>query len=107
MLSEALQIFGFVRFVATRIGSAIKWLRRPRQEKLPRNRRVITTKEFEISRTGLRFRSYRLEECGSAAPTRRAELPLPSTPAELPATIIGAGLSAPEFEVERVTQEQR
>lgn len=107
MLSEALQIFGFVRFVATRIGSAIKWLRRPRQEKLPRNRRVITTKEFEITRTGLRFRSYRLEECGLAATTRRAELPLPSNPAELPAATIETGLPATEFEVEMVTQEQR
>lgn len=105
MLSEALQIFGFVRFVATRIGSALKWLRRPRQEKLPRNRRVITTKEFEISRTGLRFRSYRLEECGSAATTCRAELPLPSNQTGLPVTNSETGLPDTTFEARAITQE--
>jgi hypothetical protein len=106
MLSEALQIFGFVRFVAKRIGSALKWLRWPRQDKLPRNRRVITTKELEISRAGLRFRSYRLEECGSAANTRGTEIPLATNQAGIPVMDIETGLPATKFEAPVVRQEQ-
>jgi hypothetical protein len=105
MLSEAIQIFGFVRFVAQRIGSALKWLS-PRQDKLPRNRRVITITEFDISRARLHFRSYRLEECGLAAVTRGTELPLPIYQTGIPVTDIETGLPATNFEAEAITQER-